>query len=194
MMKKIFLFITIAIMFTIGLSINVAQANAHEADDAEQVEAIDADESEQEVVEKKTVGPEKISFHDDLRRKINTMVGYMNMVTYEKSSVSFLNRVINVGIYVTYALIIIAAFTAVVFPIFFFVKDLKKAKGTLIGLAVLLIVVLISYAIATGNAYEEHNVGSTVSRWVGAGIISTFVLAGLGVVAAVYTEVSKLLK
>ena len=190
MMKKLFLFITITAMFATGLSFN-AYADAPKKDAEEQV---DAEKSEQKVVEKKTVGPDRISFHDDLRRKVNTTVGYLQMVTYEKPAVTFTDRLISIGMYLTYALIIIAALGAVAFPIFFFVKDIKKAKGTLIGLAVLLVVIMISYAIATGNPYEEHNVSGAVSKWIGAGIISTFVLAGLGVLAAVYTEVSKILK
>ncbi len=100
--------------------------------------------------------------------------------------------ILDIGMYVTYALLAIAALTAVLFPIFYFIKDFRKAKGTIIGLAVLLIIVFIAYAFSSNEAYEAQNVGSTISRWISSGIITVFVLIGLAAVAAVYTEVSKI--
>jgi hypothetical protein len=109
--------------------------------------------------------------------------------------------IIHIGIYVTYGLLGIAAIAAVVFPIIHFVKDFRKAKGTLIGLAILLVVLLFSWGISSSSpmAIDQGTQGtilvsSAVSKLVGGGIVATFALIILGLVAAVYTEVSKLFK
>ncbi|MBS4012199.1 MAG: hypothetical protein KGZ97_00365 [Bacteroidetes bacterium] len=108
---------------------------------------------------------------------------------------------INVGIYLSYGLLAIAALTAIIFPIIHFIKDFRKAKGTLLGLAVLLVVLVASWAVAGGGQMVIDQgsqgsiiVSSTVSKLVGGGIIATMALIILGLVAAVYTEVSKLFK
>jgi hypothetical protein len=98
---------------------------------------------------------------------------------------------INIGMYVTYGLVGLAVLTSVVFPIFFFVQDFRKAKGTLIGLGVLLVIIFFSYSISTNEAYEAMNVGPNVSQWVGGGITATMILIGLGLLLAVFTEVYK---
>ncbi len=100
--------------------------------------------------------------------------------------------IINIGMYVTYGLLAIAAFAAIVFAIYHMIGNFRKAVPTLIGIAILLIIVLISYAVSTSEVYP--NAGPTVSQWVGGGITATMVLVGLGLVAAIFTEVSKLFR
>jgi len=100
--------------------------------------------------------------------------------------------IINIGIFVTYALVAVALITTVFFAIFHMVQNFRKAKGALLGILILLAIVLFSFAISTNEVYP--NAGPVVSKWVGGGIIATFILAGLAIVAAVYTEVSKLFK
>ncbi|MFO7999278.1 MAG: hypothetical protein R6U86_09895 [Bacteroidales bacterium] len=99
--------------------------------------------------------------------------------------------VLNIGMYVTYGLIVIAVIAAVIFPIFFFIQDFRKARGTLIGLGILLVVLFFSYAISTNEVYEASNIGPTASQWIGGGITATIILIGLGLLAAVFTEVYK---
>ncbi len=101
-------------------------------------------------------------------------------------------NLINTGIYITYGLLAISALAAIIFPIVHYVKDIKKAKGPLLGLGVLVIIILFAYLISSGVAYEGVSAG--VSRWISAGIKSVFILAGLAIIAAVYTEVAKLIK
>ncbi len=100
--------------------------------------------------------------------------------------------IINIGMFVTYGLLVIAALTAIVFAIIHMIGNFRKAIPTLIGIAVLVVIVLFSYAISTAEPYE--NATPTVSQWVGGGIRATMILVGLGVIAAVYTELSKLFR
>ncbi len=97
--------------------------------------------------------------------------------------------VINIAMYVTYGLLAIAALAAIIFSLFHMFGNLRKAVPTFIGIGALLVIVLISYASATSEPYE--NATPVVSQWVGGGINATFFLIGLGFVAAIFTEVSK---
>jgi len=97
--------------------------------------------------------------------------------------------VIDIGIYVTYGLLAVAAVSAILASIIQMVGNFKKAIPALIGIAVLVIIVLVSYSTSTNEAYE--NATPTVSQWVGGGIKATYVLVGLALVSAVFTEVYK---
>ncbi len=97
--------------------------------------------------------------------------------------------VIDIGIYVTYGLLAVAALSAIIASIIQMVGNFRKAIPALIGIAVLVIIVLISYSTSTNEAYE--NATPAVSQWVGGGIKATMVLVGLGFISAVFTEVYK---
>ncbi len=100
----------------------------------------------------------------------------------------------NIGIFITYGLVGIAVLLVVGFSILFLIQNFKKARGALLGVFVLAAIVLLSYFLSSAEPYEAHNVGSTVSQWVGAGITSTMILIVLGLVAAVFTEIYKLIR
>ncbi len=99
---------------------------------------------------------------------------------------------INIGIYVTYGLVAIAALSAILFPIIQLFWNFRKSVPGLVGIAVLVIIVLISYSISTNEVYEGY--GPNVSQWVSGGITTTFLLVGLGVVSALFTEIYKLFR
>ncbi|HSV76299.1 MAG TPA: hypothetical protein VLH37_04625 [Bacteroidales bacterium] len=104
------------------------------------------------------------------------------------------DTLISIGLYVTYFLVVLAVVSTVLFGVTQIVRNFKKAKGALVGMIVLVVIVVIAFAISTGEPYPAFGVGPNASRWIGAGITTTFILAGLGLVAAVYTEVSKMFK
>ena len=100
--------------------------------------------------------------------------------------------VIDIGMYVTYGLLVIAALSALVASIFQMITNFKKAIPALIGIAVLLIIVFFAYSISTNEVYD--NASPTVSQWVGGGIKTTMILVGLALVSAIFTEVYKLFR
>jgi predicted ABC-type exoprotein transport system permease subunit len=100
--------------------------------------------------------------------------------------------IFDIGYYVTIALVAIAAISVIIFPIFFFIQDIRKAKGALIGIAVLAAVLFFSYFISTNETYE--GVSPMASQWIGGGITATMILIGIGLVAAVFTEIYKLFR
>ncbi len=103
-------------------------------------------------------------------------------------------NIIDIAIIVTYVLIGLAAAAIVFSAIFHLISNFRSAIGGLIGLAVLILILVFSYAISTNEVYEAMNVGPTVSQWVGGGITATMILIGLAFVAAVFTEVFKLFR
>jgi hypothetical protein len=106
------------------------------------------------------------------------------------------DALINIGLIAGYILLGLAALFAVGFSIFHLIANFKKAKGALVGMVVLLVIFLIGYSISTSEAYTQVAipVGEGASKIIGGGINTTFMLIGLAIVAAVFTEVYKLFR
>jgi len=104
------------------------------------------------------------------------------------------DTLISIGLYVTYFLIVLAVVSMVLFGVTAIIRNFKKSKGALVGVIVLVAIVSISFAVSTGEPYPAFGIGPNASRWVGTGITTTFILIGLGLLAAIYTEVSKMFK
>jgi hypothetical protein len=105
---------------------------------------------------------------------------------------------INIGLYVAYFALFIAIAALIIFPIITMVKgNFKNAKGTLIGIAALVAVVIIAYMVSPadqGPFYTKMNTSASASKLIGAGILTTyFMFAGL-VIITVYTSVIKWFK
>jgi hypothetical protein len=99
-----------------------------------------------------------------------------------------------INLAVVYFFICTAA--AILFPIVFF--NIKKAKNTLIGLGVMIILIVISYALAGTEPVNiidyEGEMSESLLKNVGTGINLMFALIGLAVVVWIYAEVSKIFK
>ena len=90
----------------------------------------------------------------------------------------------------------IAAVVAIVFPILGMVKDFQKAKRSLVGVGILVVIFVIGYALSSDEAYKvgEQVVEGSVSKRAEAGIIAFYVMIVLAIVAIIYTEISKAFK
>jgi hypothetical protein len=100
---------------------------------------------------------------------------------------------------------IIAGLTLLLVLIFsvsnMFIKP-KAAKNALIGIGALVIIIIVSYFLSTPDIdpkfvldiAENTVVTDALSQQVGAGLIATYILAGLSVLAIIYASVSKLIK
>ena len=100
--------------------------------------------------------------------------------------------IIDIGIFVAGGLIVLAALLVILSAFFRLFVNFRKAKTGLIGLAALLVVLVVGYLLSTNEVYE--NVGPTVSQLIGGGITATMNLIGIGLVAAVFTEIYKLIR
>lgn len=102
---------------------------------------------------------------------------------------------IDLGLWISYILLFAAIAGMVVFSLVNMFSDVKKAKGTLLGLGVLIALFLISF-LFSGNEvlpkYEQLGISANQSKMIGAGLIMLYIL-GIGtVVFAVYTEIRKI--
>ena len=86
-----------------------------------------------------------------------------------------------------YILVVIATLAAVLFPVVYLVQNLNKAKTALLSLAGLLVVIGISYLLASGevlHSYEKYSIDEAVSKNVGTGLIAMYML-GFGSIGSI---------
>lgn len=104
---------------------------------------------------------------------------------------------IDIALYLTYGLIIIAALGAIILPLINSLGDPGSLIKTGIGIGALLVVFAIGYVLAgneTPPVYVTHGVGPGLSKWVGAALITMYVLFIIAVLSIIVTEVSKLFR
>jgi len=98
-----------------------------------------------------------------------------------------------------YALFGITAVIAVGFPVVYMILNTKTAKNTLIGLAFLAVVVLVSYLLASDKVmtivgYTGTDNNPETLKQVGTGLYTTYILFGLAFLTILYTEISSSFK
>lgn len=103
----------------------------------------------------------------------------------------------SLAIYTTYIFLFLSVAAMIIFPIWFMIKNPKTAKGTLLGIAVLAIVVLVAYFISSpdqGEFYTKFDVSASGSKIIGAGLLATYIML-FGVFAvAIYSTISERFK
>lgn len=99
-----------------------------------------------------------------------------------------------------YILTGIAAVASIVFPVFQMITNPKNAKKSLLGVIALVAVVVIAYFFSSGELMNlkapelaKFNVSSTLKQ-VDTGIITTYILIGVAIVAMIYSEVANMFK
>lgn len=100
----------------------------------------------------------------------------------------------NYGIILCYILLAVAVLAAIVFPIIQLVQNPKNAKGALVGIGALVIVVGISYVLASDNNPSNMEITAEGAKQVGTGLYAFYILSIVAIVALVYSEVAKLFK
>jgi hypothetical protein len=101
---------------------------------------------------------------------------------------------IDIALYASYILVLVAAVAAVVLPLIQSLGDPSSLIKSGIGLAALLVVFVIGYAIS-GNevlpSYTEFNVDAGLSKFIGGLLTMMYILIFAAIAGIVYTEVSK---
>lgn len=99
-----------------------------------------------------------------------------------------------IGLNLGYILIIGAIVAALGFAIFSLISNFKGAIKTLLGIAILIIIVLIAYGMSSGEAImdAEGNVRATanVVRWAGAAIYGGMIVFAAGALTFIISEIS----
>lgn len=104
---------------------------------------------------------------------------------------------LDLGFYVFYALLFIAVAATVVFPIFHMLKEPKALIQTGIGVAVLLALFGLSYALSGSEVNLKAaalGVTETQSKLIGAGLIMFYITLILSGLALIYSEINKAFK
>ena len=100
----------------------------------------------------------------------------------------------NYGIIICYILLAVATLAAVVFPIIQFAQNPKNAKGALIGVAALIVVVGIAYVLASDNNPSNMEITASGAKQVGTGLYAFYFLSAVAIISVVYSEVAKFFK
>ncbi len=109
----------------------------------------------------------------------------------------------DIAYWITVAMFVIAICAIVYFSIANLLKNFKdnpkKARTSLIIVAVAVVVVLIAYLCSSGTDVsaanlEKYGVTEGASKWIGAGCITVYIMAIAAVVAIVWAEISKAIK
>jgi len=95
-------------------------------------------------------------------------------------------------------LAVLAAGMSLLFPLAQIISHPARGRGTLIGIVGLVVVVLVAYGLASSEplnfATPNPNNVPTVLKNSGAGLITMYLLVGIGLVAILFTEISKSFK
>lgn len=101
-------------------------------------------------------------------------------------------------IYWGYFLVILTATITIIFPIVFIIMNPKGSIKIFIALGLLVVIGLISYALAQSSfgALQLEKLGTTAetARFVGAGLIFTYIMFGLAVLSIIYAGISSIFK
>ena len=105
---------------------------------------------------------------------------------------------VDIILYISYALTILAALAAIVFPIINSVGDPKSLVQSGIGLGALAVIFLISWGMSGSEFTEyqasEFGINAALSKFVGGLLTTVYLLTGIAIIGIVYTEISKAIK
>lgn len=108
------------------------------------------------------------------------------------------NTLINLGIILAY--LVFGA--AIILLVFFAIKGMimggkGSSKNTLISLGVIAAVVIIAFLISpasTGEFYTKHGVSPMLAKWIGTGLITTYIAFFALIILTIYSSVVKWFK
>ncbi len=99
----------------------------------------------------------------------------------------------DIALFAAYLLVGVAAIATVVFAVRQVVTNFSNLKIPILGAVLLFVVLLVSFALSSGTT-ADPNVGPTTAKLVGGGLLATFILVGIAVVAAIYSAISSYFK
>ena len=104
---------------------------------------------------------------------------------------------LDLGLYITYALIFIAVASMIVFPIFHMLREPKLLLRSAIGIGIVVVIFVVSYAMADSEVNLKAaalGITTTTSKLIGAGLIMFYITLILSIIGLIYSEISKAFK
>ncbi len=83
---------------------------------------------------------------------------------------------------------------AIVFPVIQIAKNPKNAKGALIGVVALVVIVGISYALSDELHISKIDIEPSEAKLAGTGIFAFYIVAGIAILGLIYSSVAKFFK
>jgi len=108
-----------------------------------------------------------------------------------------MNNLIDIGLYISYLLLLVTLLGVIIFPLMHTFSDFKKAKSGLFGFAALVVLIFLAYAISPadqGIFYTNFSIGPKMSKFIGGGLFATYFIFLAVIISIAYAEVSKLIK
>jgi hypothetical protein len=104
----------------------------------------------------------------------------------------------DVLIYWGYFLVIFTAVITILFPIVFLILNPKNSIKIFIGIGLMVVIAIIAYTLATVGftdlQLEKLGITAGTAKYVGAGLIFTYILAALAVLSIIYASISRIFK
>jgi hypothetical protein len=101
-------------------------------------------------------------------------------------------------IYWGYFLVILTTVITILFPLAFMIMNPKGSIKIFIALGVMVIIAIIAYSLAdvglSDHMIEKLKTTADTAKYVGAGLIFTYIMASLTVLSIVYASISKIFK
>jgi hypothetical protein len=109
-----------------------------------------------------------------------------------------IDNLINIGLIVAYFALIVAVGALVLFPVVTIIKgDFMNARGTLIGIAGLAAIFILAYILSPadqGAFYTKMDTSPGLSKIIGAGLLSTYIIMAVFLIITLYTAIAKWFK
>ncbi|GAA5027686.1 hypothetical protein GCM10011506_16160 [Marivirga lumbricoides] len=102
---------------------------------------------------------------------------------------------VNIVLYVSYLLVILAALGAIVLPLINALGNPKSLLKSVLGIAAIGVIFLISWSVSGDEVtavYTKFNITSTSSKVIGGVLITTYLLMGIAVLSIIYSEIRKI--
>lgn len=110
---------------------------------------------------------------------------------------------VNANLYWSYVLFGLSIAAALILEFAYLLSDKKAAKSAMIAIVFLGVVVGLSYMISDSSIpkfygvqkfIDDGTVTPTVSKWIGTGLIATYILSALSVIGIVWSSISRIFK
>jgi hypothetical protein len=105
--------------------------------------------------------------------------------------------IVDIGLYVAFAAVSIAAGAAIIFPLINAIRNPATLGKSLMGIVVLFALALVAYLLSGDEVtarYTALGVDATTSKIIGAGLTLFYFLIGLSFLGIIYSEISKAFK
>ncbi|MDD3876757.1 MAG: hypothetical protein PHT69_09060 [Bacteroidales bacterium] len=110
-----------------------------------------------------------------------------------------MENLVSISLVITYILFGITLVISLLMPLLFTIKnfDFKKAKGGIIKIGILLVILIFAFVVSSGEIgpiHEQFGINSFQSKLIGGGIITTYLLVICAFIAAIYSEIANKLR